>query len=94
MSLAAFPWTGNSHKVSGLFADDYLDLFMGVFAKDTCEDGMSHLCLNALGRNGIQSHRLGRTGSSTKGRCLVGSNDNADDSSEKSTGSSIPILGL
>jgi hypothetical protein len=94
MSLAVSPWTGNSHEVSGQFMDDHLDLFMGGFAKDTCEDGMRHFCLNALGKNDIGSHCLGGTGtSSAKRRCLVSSNDNANDANEKSTGNSVPVLG-
>ncbi len=52
VSLAVSPWTRNSHEVSRQFADDHLDLFMGGFANDTCEDGMKHLCLDALDRNG------------------------------------------
>jgi hypothetical protein len=55
---------------------------------------MRHLCLDALGRNGIGSHCLGGTGSSTKGRHLVGSDDNTDDANVKSTGSSVPVLGM
>jgi hypothetical protein len=95
MSLAVSPRTGNSHGVSRQFVDDHFDLFMGGFAKDTCEDGMRHLCLNAKGRNGIGSHCLGGTGSSSaKGRHLVGSNDDADDADEKITGHSIPVLGV
>ncbi len=57
MSLTMSPWTGNSHKVSGQFADYHLDLLMGGLAKETCEDGMRHLCLNAFGRNSVGSHR-------------------------------------
>jgi hypothetical protein len=95
MSLVVSPLTGNSHKVSRQFVDDNLDLFIGGFAKDTCEDGMRHLCLNALGRNGVGSHRLGGMSSSrAKGMCLVGSDDDADDADEKSTGRSIPVLGM
>ncbi len=94
MSLAMSPWAGNSHEVSRQFTDDHLDLFMGGFAKETCEDGMRHLCLNAFGRNGIRSHRLGGTGGrSAKGRHLVGSDDNTDDADEKSTGCSV-LLGM
>ncbi len=89
-----FPRTGNSHEVSGQLADAHLDLLMSGFAEDTCEDGMRHLCLNALGRNVIRHHRLGGTGCSAMGRCLVGSDDDADDSNEKNTGSSIPVLGM
>jgi hypothetical protein len=58
---------------------------MGGFAKDMCEDGMRHLGLNALGRHGIGRHLLGETGGSVKGRCPVGSNDDANDAKEKST---------
>ncbi len=94
MSLAVTPWTANNHEVSRQFADDHLDLFMGGFAKDTCKDGMRHLCLNALGGNGIGCHCLGGTGSSAKGRCLVGSDDDADDANEKYTGSSAPVLSM
>jgi hypothetical protein len=94
MSLAVFPWTGNSCEVGGQFTDDHLDLFMGGFAEDTCEDGMRHLCLNALGRNGVRHHHLGGMGSSAKGRHLVGSDDGADDANEKITGSSLPVLGM
>jgi hypothetical protein len=50
MSPAVSPWTGNSHEVSGQFAYNHLDLFMGGFAKDTCEDGMRHCSL--IRRNG------------------------------------------
>ena len=56
VSLAVSPRTGNCHEVSGQFADDHPDLFMGGFAKDTCEDGMRHLSVNALGRHGIGHH--------------------------------------
>jgi hypothetical protein len=95
MSLAVSPSTGNSHEVSGQFTDDHLDLFMGGFAEYTCEDGMRHLCLNALGRNSIESHCLGGTGSSSmKGRRLVGSNDDTDDADENSTGYVVPVLGV
>jgi hypothetical protein len=94
VSLAVSPWTGNTHEVSGQFVDDHLDLFMGGFTKDMCEDRMRHLCLNALGRNGIRCHYLGGTGSSAKGRHVVGSNDDADDANKKSTVSSIPVLGV
>jgi hypothetical protein len=94
VSLAVSPRTGTSHEVSGQFTDDHLDLFMGGFTKDTCKDGMRHLCLNALGRNGIGRHCLGGAGRSAKWRHLVGSNDNADDANEKSTGSFVPVLGV
>ncbi len=93
MSLAVSPWTGNSHEVGRQFADDHLDLFMGGFAKDTCEDGMRHLCLDALGGHTIRRHHLGGMGSSAKGSCLIGSND-ADDANEKNTGISVPVLGM
>ncbi len=89
------PWTGNSLEVSRQFADDHLDLLMGGLAKDTCEDGMRHLCLNAVNRNSVGSHRLGGTGRrSAKGRRLVGSDDNTDNANEKSTGCSIPVLSM
>jgi hypothetical protein len=94
VSLAVSPWTGNSHEVSGQLVDAHLDLLMSGFAEDTCEDGMRHLCLNAFGRNVIRHHRLEGTGCSARGRCLVGSDDDADDANEKSTGSSIPVLGM
>jgi hypothetical protein len=38
----------NSHEVSKQFEDDHLDLRMGGLAKDMCEDGMRHLCLNSF----------------------------------------------
>ncbi len=90
------PWTGNSHEVSGQLANDHLDLLsMGGFTKDMCEDGMRHLCLNAFGRNSVRSHRLGGTGrKSTKGWHMVDSNDDTDDANEKSTGCSVPVLGV
>ncbi len=94
VSLAVSPRTKNSHEVSRQFVDDHLDLFMGGFAKDTYEDGIGHLCFNAIGRNGIGRHCLEGTGSSAKERCLVGSNDDADDANEKSTGNSVPVLGM
>ncbi len=89
MSLAVSPWTGNSHEDSRQFVNDHLDLLMGGFAKDTCENGMRQLCLNAFGRYGVGSHHLGGMGrKSVKGRPLVGSDDNTDDANEKSTGCS------
>ncbi len=94
VSHATSPWTGNSHEVGEQFAHDHLDLFMSELTKDMCEDEMRHLCLNALGRNGIRHHCLGGTGSNAKGRHLVGSNDDFDDANEKSTGSSVPVLGM
>ncbi len=95
MSLAVSQWTENSHEVSRQFVNDHLDLLMGGFVKDTCEDGMMQLCLNAFGRNGVGSHHLGGMGrKSAKGRPLVGSNDNTDDANENSTGCSILVLGV
>jgi hypothetical protein len=94
VSLAVSPWTGNCHEVCRQFVDDHLDLFIGGFAKDMCEDGMRHLGLNALGGHGIGCHRLGGVGNSAKGRCLVGSDDNANDANEKNTGSSTPVFGV
>ncbi len=47
VSLAVSPPIENCHEVSRQFADDHFDLFMGGFAKDTCEDRMRHLGLNA-----------------------------------------------
>ncbi len=94
MSLAVFPWTGNCHKISRQFTDEHLDLFMGGFAKDTCEDGMRHLGLNSLGRHGIGHHHFGGMGDSAKGMCLVGSIDDANEANEKSTGSSVPVFGM
>jgi hypothetical protein len=94
VSLAVSPWIGNCHEVSRQFMDDHLDLFMGGFAKDTCKDGMRHLGLNALGGHGIGRHHLGGTDGSVKGRYLVGSNYDANDANEKSTGSSKPVFGM
>ncbi len=91
MTLAVSLWTGNGHEVGQQFADDGLDLFVGGFAKDTGEDRMRHLCLNAFCRQGIGSHCSGGT-RSAKGRCLVGSNDHTDDANEKGTGCSVPVL--
>ncbi len=88
------PRTGYCLEVSRQFADNHLDLFMGGFAKGTCEDGVRHLGCNVLGGNGIRCHRLGGTGGSRKGRCLVCSNDDANDANEKSTGSSVPVFGM
>ncbi len=93
MSLAVSPWTGNSHEVGRQFADDHLDLVMGGFDKDTCEDVMRHLCLNALSGLGIGCHHLGEMGSSARGRCLIGP-DKSDDANEKNTGISVPVLGM
>ncbi len=53
MTLAVSPWTENSHEVSRQFADDCLDLLMGGLTKDTGEDRIGHLCLDAFGRNGV-----------------------------------------
>ncbi len=94
VSLDVSQWTRNFHEVSGQFADNHLDLFMGGFPKDTCEDGMRHLGLNALGTHGIERHCLGGTDGSTKGRCLVGSIVNANDANEKCTRSSVPVFGV
>jgi hypothetical protein len=95
MSLAVSTWAGNRHEVGREFADDHLDLLMGGLAKDTCEDGMRHLCLNALGRNGVGSHRLGGTDKrNAKGRHLVGFDDDTDDANEKSTGCTVPVLSM
>jgi hypothetical protein len=55
---------------------------------------MRHLGLNALEGHGIGRHHLGGTGGSAKGRCLVGSNDDADDANEKSTGNFVPVFGM
>jgi hypothetical protein len=93
MTLAVSSWTGNDNEVGKQFPDDGLDLFVGGFAKDTGEDGMRHLCLNAFGRHGIRSHCSGGT-RSAKGRRLVGSNDHTDDANEKATGCSIPVLSM
>ncbi len=90
MTLAVSPWTGNGHEVGQQFGNDSLDLFVGGFAKDTGEDRMRHLCLNAFCRHGIGSHYSGGT-RSAKGRHLVGSNDHTD-ANEKGTGYSIPVL--
>ncbi len=85
------PWTGNGHEVGQQFADDSLDLLVGGLAKDTDEDRMRHLCLNAFSRHGIRSHCLGDM-RSAKGRHLVGSNDDTDDADEKGTGCSVSVL--
>jgi hypothetical protein len=76
------PWTGNGHEGSKQFADDSLDLFVSGFVKDTGEDRMEHLCLNAFCRDGIGSHCLGGT-RNAKGRHLVGSDDHTDDANER-----------
>ncbi len=49
MSLAMSLRTGNSHEVSGQFADNHLDLFMGGFAKDMCENKIKHFLLGVQG---------------------------------------------
>jgi hypothetical protein len=69
----------NSSRMNGL------DLFVGGFAKDMGEDRMRHLCLNAFCRHDIGSHCSGGT-RSTKGRCVVDSDDHTDDADEKGTG--------
>ncbi len=61
MTVAASPWAENGHEVGQKFADDSLDLCVGGFAKDTGEDRMSHMCLNAFCRHGIRSHCSGGT---------------------------------
>jgi hypothetical protein len=91
MTLAVPPWTRNSHKVGQQFVDDSLDLSVGGFARDTGEDRMRHLCLNAFCRHGIGGHYLEGT-RSAKGRHLVSSNDHTDDANQKGTGCSIPVL--
>ncbi len=91
MTLAVSPWTGNGHEVGQQFADDGVDLFVGGFAKNTGEDRMRHLCLNALCRQGIRSHCSGGM-RNAKGRHLVGSDDHTDDANEKGTGCSVPVL--
>ncbi len=85
------PWTGNGHEVGHKFVDDGLDLFVGGFAKDTGEDRMRNLCLNAFCRHSIRSHHSGGT-KSAKERHLVGSDDHTDDANEKGTGCSVPVL--
>jgi hypothetical protein len=91
MTLAVSPWTGNGHEAGQQFADDSLNLFVGGFAKDTSENRMRNLCLNAFCRHGIVSHCLGGA-RSAKGRHLVGSDDHTDDANEKGTACSIPAL--
>jgi hypothetical protein len=93
VTLAVSPWTGNGHEVSQQFVDDHLDLLVGGLAKNMGEDRMRHLCLNAFGRHGNRSHCLGGT-RSTKGRCLVCSNDDTDDANEEGTGCSVPVLSV
>ena len=93
MTLAVSPWIENGHEVSQQFVDDRLDLLVGGLAKNMGEDRMRHLCHNAFGRHGVQSHCLGGT-RSMKGRCLVGSNDDTDDANEKGTGCSILVLSM
>ncbi len=93
MTFAVSPWTGNSHEVSQQFADYCLDLLMGRFAEDTCDDRERHLSLNSFCRHGVRSHCLGGI-RSAKGRCLIGSNDNTDDANEKGAGCSIPVLSM
>ena len=93
MTLDVSPWTGNGHEVSRQFVDDRLDLLVGGLAKDTGEDRMRHLCLNAFGRHGIRRHCLGGT-KSVKGRHLVSSNDDTYDANEKGTGCSVPVLSV
>jgi hypothetical protein len=93
MTLAVSPWTGNSHDFSKQLTDVRLNLLMGGLAKDTGEDKMRHLCLNAIDRNSIRSHCLGGT-RSAKGRRLVGFYDNTDDANEKSTGCSVLVLSM
>ncbi len=93
MTLAVSPWTENGHEVSQQFIDDRLDLLVGGLTKDTGEDRMRHLCLNAFGRHGSRSHCLGGT-RSAKGRHLVCSNDDTDDAGGKGTGCSIPVLSM
>ncbi len=64
---------------------------MGGFAKDTSEDRMRHLCLNAFCRQGIGSHHLGGM-ESTKRRHLICTNDHIYDANEMGTGCSVPVL--
>jgi hypothetical protein len=84
MALAVSPWTENGHEVGRQFADDSLDLFVGGFAKETGEDRMMHLCLNAFCRHSIGSHHSGGT-RSAKGRRLVCTDDRTDDADDKGT---------
>ncbi len=93
MTLAVSPWTSNGHEVGQQFADDGLHLFVGGFAKDTGEDWMRHLRLNAFCRQGIGSHCSGGT-RSAKGRHLIGSDDHTVDANEKGTGCSVPVLSV
>jgi hypothetical protein len=91
MTLGVSPWTGNGHEAGRQFADDGLDLFVDGFAKDTGEDRMRRLCLNAFCRYGIRIHCSGGTRSAKESR-LVGSNDHTDDATEKGAGCSVPVL--
>ncbi len=91
MTLAVSSWTENSHEVSQQFADNGLDLLVDGLIKDTGENRMRHLCLNAFCRHGVRSHCLGGT-RSAKGKHLVGSDDNTDYADEKGTGYSLPVL--
>ncbi len=91
MALAVSPWTGNGHEVGKQFKDESLDLFVGGFAKDTGEDRMRHLCLNASCRHSTRGHCLGGMGSA-KGRRLECTNDHTNDANEKGTRCSVPIL--
>ncbi len=93
MTLAVSPWTGNGHEGSQQFTDDSLDLLMGGLAKDTGEDRMRHMCLNAFSKHGIRSHCLGGM-RGAKGRCLVGYNDDTDDANKKGTGYSVKVLSM
>ena len=68
-------------------------ILMGELAEDEGEDRMRCLHLNAFGRHSVRTHCLGGT-RSTKGRHLVGSNDDTDDANEKGTGCSVPVLSM
>ena len=48
VTLVVTPRTGNSHEVGGKFPNYHLDLLVGRFPKDTCQDHMWHLGLDAV----------------------------------------------
>ncbi len=86
MSLVVTPRTGNSHEVGGEFPGDHLHLFVCRFPKDSCERRVQHLCLDA-----VRGYRVGHAWrvtfvilcGDTKGRCLVCSDDDANDTNQK-----------
>ncbi len=93
VSFVVPPWTCHCHQVHSELANYSLNLFVGGFTKDACEDEVRHLGLDAVCRHG--GGHVGSVlgaGGSAKGRCLVRPDDYANDANEDRTGCSVPVF--